>query len=951
MPPVIPIIAAAAGAAASSIAGGALTGAIIGAVVTVGTGLAAQTLLNPGSPKQDATALRTALSAGFSNLQDRNTGVRDVLTSNIGSIPVVYGQFRVGGPIVYAGTAGTSNKFLFLAVPLCEGPIQSFDEIYIDGVERSSGRFESAIFGLEGKLGDDNQTPSTFMLSGPNYTSNHRFRGIATIFCDFAADAVAFPRIPVLQGLIKGRLVYDPRNSTTAYSNNPALCIRDYLTGRFINGKLAYGMGVPASEIDDASFIAAANYCDQSVSYNGVSMARYTLDGAILTDQTHTQNIKEMLSSCRGMLIFSGGKYSLKINKPETATFAFSEDNIIGGWSISRTGKRGKKNRVEAQYIDKSKLYETDIWAYTSDTYLASDNATESTLSLQFPLTTDRARVRALALMALRQTRLDTQVEFKATIAAMQVEAGDVVTITHATPGWVSKKFRIDRILLTGIDEVTINATEYDDAVYNLDNTTDTLTGSQSTLPSPFIINPPGVPSITQVFETDSGGYPVIKVTVSWTEPPDSPLVGNYESQYKLNSSSTWIALSKSFERSAVIKGLSPGLYDIRVRAFNTLGKGSDWAQASREILPDTTVPVDMTGIRANVNSGNIKLQWNQHPSSTVTGGGYIVIRHSPLTSGAAWNNIPSFEYRVSGDKIEATLPLLQGTYMIKAENYAGVQSVNYLSYVYVAVEQEPVLLAIRDNEAPSFSGAKTNMVATSGQLFLDGSGLFDSGVGNFDSAVGNFDDQGGFYTSGTYLHDATLDLGYVYFFRLKKNYTGTLSDLLNNFDVRTGLFDDQTGLFDGTNENNVTVKTYYRVTDADPATNPNYSAWTEYDNTEAKGRAIQLKLEVTTANTQQNIYIDTLYTDVLMNRRTTGLGDQVIAATGNTITYSKKFYQKPFINITIKDQQSGDYPVITAESISGFTLQIKNSSNVGVARLVDWSATGYGEETSSTSY
>ena len=58
---------------------------------------------------------------------------------------------------------------------------------------------------------------------------------------------------------VQGKKVYDPRSGITAYSNNPWLCIRDYLTDT------RYGCRVPAAMIDDASFISEANYAEQRV--------------------------------------------------------------------------------------------------------------------------------------------------------------------------------------------------------------------------------------------------------------------------------------------------------------------------------------------------------------------------------------------------------------------------------------------------------------------------------------------------------------------------------------------------------------------------------------------------------------------------------------------------------------------------------------------------------------
>ena len=57
---------------------------------------------------------------------------------------------------------------------------------------------------------------------------------------------------------MRGKKVFDPRTGLTSFSSNPALCIRDYLLSD-------YGLGAALDEIDEASFIAAANLCDEPV--------------------------------------------------------------------------------------------------------------------------------------------------------------------------------------------------------------------------------------------------------------------------------------------------------------------------------------------------------------------------------------------------------------------------------------------------------------------------------------------------------------------------------------------------------------------------------------------------------------------------------------------------------------------------------------------------------------
>ena len=72
-------------------------------------------------------------------------------------------------------------------------------------------------------------------------------------------DSNAFSGLPTVTADVRGRTLFDPRDGQTRYSNNAALAVRDYLTNP-LNGR-----GVGTNNVDDLSFIAAANACDARI--------------------------------------------------------------------------------------------------------------------------------------------------------------------------------------------------------------------------------------------------------------------------------------------------------------------------------------------------------------------------------------------------------------------------------------------------------------------------------------------------------------------------------------------------------------------------------------------------------------------------------------------------------------------------------------------------------------
>ena len=66
-----------------------------------------------------------------SNLESAR-GILINKSSNNASIPVIYGQRQIGITRVYLQTSGTDNQYLYMAGVLCEGEINSIQQIRID---------------------------------------------------------------------------------------------------------------------------------------------------------------------------------------------------------------------------------------------------------------------------------------------------------------------------------------------------------------------------------------------------------------------------------------------------------------------------------------------------------------------------------------------------------------------------------------------------------------------------------------------------------------------------------------------------------------------------------------------------------------------------------------------------------------------------------------------------
>jgi hypothetical protein len=439
--------------------------------------------------------------------------------------------------------------------------------------------------------GADNQTADTYLQDRVSaWTSAHRLQGTAYVYLRLTYDQEMFPGgIPTITADVKGVKVYDPRTSTTAWSDNPALCIRDYLTNT------RYGRGIDSSLIDDTSFSAAANYCDELVTIGGESIKRYTLNGVVDTSRTSLDNIKEMLTACRGFLVFTGGKYRLIIDKPETATFTFDEDNITGSWSIGLGNKQNTFNRIRVNFFNPDRSWQPDVTAVESTALRANDNGLLLEREIELPFTTSEARAKAIATMNLNQSRQQVTCEFTATIEGLRCEVGDVVNITHETPGWSAKKFRIVEMALQSTDEVRIKAIEYDATVYDFGTIPASDPTPNTNLPDPYFVTAPDGMGINETLFFISPNIHN-RVTVEWQHNAQE-FVARYELEYQDVLDSHWTPIGNFVNQITTIDDVDPGFYNFRVRAVNAFGGVSAWYTIYNQevkgtsVLPAVTTP------------------------------------------------------------------------------------------------------------------------------------------------------------------------------------------------------------------------------------------------------------------------------------------------------------------------------------------------------------------------
>jgi hypothetical protein len=488
-------------------------GGIVDAVVSVVSSFISWLIPIPEVPDFDTNA-------------ETEKGVLINKSSNNAQIPVVYGERQVGITRVFLETSGTDNEYLYMAGVLCEGEIQSIEEVYIDDklvtfasalthgsvVEVGSGdanfyKDSTSHIQVQAFLGLDNQVSSSILSTSTNWGANHRLRGVAYLALRFKWNQDIFGQIPQVKVTLKGRKIYDPRTTTTAYSSNPALCLLDYLRSS------RYGKGLPDSafEANFQSFQDSANEAETQVTpYSGGTDINVFDTNAVLdSSQKIIDNVKKLLNPMRALFTYTEGVYKLKIESTGSPVKTITADYVVGGAKVLGERKNNKYNRVIGTFVNPEKNWQQDTISFPPAddsalpladqhaTMLALDNGTLLEGNFDFPNVTSPYQAEDLCEIILRRSRNQLQVQLRLTSEFLDLAIGDIVGITYPSGGFNNKPFRVLGMTINEDLTVDVQLFEHQDNFYTWTSKAEAPTIADTNLPNPFSVQPPASVTLT----------------------------------------------------------------------------------------------------------------------------------------------------------------------------------------------------------------------------------------------------------------------------------------------------------------------------------------------------------------------------------------------------------------------------------------------------------------------
>ena len=909
---------------------------------------------------------------GTNEFDDFERGILLNKQSNDANIPVIYGERLVGGTRVFMETSGTDNTYLYMAIAMAEGEINSIEEIRVDdkvvtfasslsdGTEVEVGSGDSnfyknseSLIRIQPFFGTDSQSASSLLSTLSSWGSNHRLRGVCYLALRFKWNQDAFTGIPKVQAKIKGKKVVSYNSSlvaqSSAFKTNPAWCLLDYLTNE------RYGKGIAISEIDLQSFYDASVVCETQVTpYSGASDINIFDTNTVLdTSQKIIDNVRELLKGCRGYLPYTGGKYKLIIETTGSASITLTEDDIIGGYNLSIPTKNERYNRVIVGFVNPDRNYQVDEVQFPpiDDSSLpsADQHATMKTADggfllegrFTFKTLTSPYQAEEMAEVILRRSREAITLGLNVSFDAYDLAIGDIVNITHSSLGFSAKAFRVMGITFNEDFTIGLSLVEYQASHYTWANKTEVSSTPTTNLPNPFTIQPPASVTLSDQLIEYNDGTVIVALDVSIGASPDS-FIDFYQVEYKLSTDSDFIIYAQgSGLNHRVLNVIDQSTYDVRVKAVNTLGVSSTYVSAQRTIVGAIAPPSDVTGLSCNILGQEAHLSWEQISDLDLA---FYNLRFSEETDGTAdWQNSVALVEKVSRPATSISVPARTGTYLIKAVDKLGNFSSNATAIISNVTSALNFNAVATQSEHPSFAGTLTNTVITDNAIELDSSELFDSASGNFDDETTRFFDSGvanaDFQSSGNYEFANVIDIGAKHTARITASLTQTSDNPDDLFDNRSGNFDDASSNFDGDTPANCNAHIEIATSDD----NTTYTDFRTFVIGEYTARYFKFRVVLISRDGASTPVVSEVTVTVDMQDRIFS-GNDIVSGTGTkSITFTNPFKSGNYaVGITGQGMATGDYFTVSNKTINGFDVAFFNSSNSGVSKTFDFIAKGF---------
>ena len=797
------------------------------AVGYIATTLVTSALLSALAPKPDFGSI------GSGGLLVNNKGATE-------PAQVVYGQVRKGGTVTFVESTGDNNKILHQIIVLAAHEVEEIGDIYLNDevVTMSNEDVTSAPFNgfvkIYKHLGDQTSINDAFanssstlantIISETSADNNFVGKGLAYLYCRFTYDQDAFVNgLPVVTAVIKGKKVtktVSGVDQTPVYSNNAAWVIKDYLTSN-------YGMNDDDTNIDYTTFEAAADVCDQTdILSDGT--AQYTVNGVVNLNQPIRTVLEQMMTSCGGTLFWGAGMWKLYAGEFTAPTKTFTLDDLRSGISLdTRVSSRDNFNKVTGTFIDKDQDWiSADYPAVSSTTFLNEDNGVETPLDLALPYTTNNFAAQRLAKQMLFRSREQISLSADFGLEALDVEVGDFVKFRNERYGWgegSEKTFEVIGWRLNpdpdNLDlRVNLTLRESSQAAFGFSEADEReIISNNSTLLKYYEVPTIGITVSQEYREVNENvvNALVVSVTSNAIDRVDSVIL-----KYKKTSDANFKSVGQTIlvnegnnaGRFEIVGVDAPQInqgpinYTVSVTPVNALGFKGETITTTYNLTADTTPPSAPASLTHLLSGGTIFFSWSAVSELDLSH--YKVYYSANGSANFSDDTVSEKISKIARPATSISYPALAGKFFITSVDKTGNESVAAASTTVLNSELPELGQSDTDTENPDFSGAKTNLTVSGGNLFMSSYATAGAtGVYNFYHDGNSYFDVG---TSRTVRISTSVTTS-----RKHADAVGgevNWDAIPNNWDTWPGNFDDWTD--ETTNFGDFSVLTQARAAD-----------------------------------------------------------------------------------------------------------------------------------------
>lgn len=596
-------IAGAIGLAGATILG-VSAASLIGGVVVTGGLIAASYFLSPTAKK----------AAPFSSPAPQ---YQAVINQASGPRRRGYGRVKAGGTRAFWDSR---DGLLYQIVMMHSGTVDGFEKYYLGDQEvtlAGDGNVEQApktgyayIYPF---LGGTSQVALAGLVSTfPGiWTEQHQLKGIAYLGAVFKSPPAetymeVFPEghnTPV-RAVVRLSRVFDPRSSTTAWSDNPALCIRDFLVH-------PDGYRLTASDIDTASFNAMADLCDEAVALAaGGSEVRYRLWGMYDLNADPKETLSRMLATCDGELFENAaGKIEIRGGKWDEPTVTIEDKDVLSFTLEQGNDAFAAFNQLRILYTSPNHDYQSTEAQEWDD---LTDQATRGVISQDFPVDMVPSPSQARRLAKIYRAKQNPRWRGTVSTNLVGLNARGERTLRLVLP-----ELQINDTFLIISHAIRADMTGCEIGIVSLGEETYEWTTAEegASPPAPQVTTPStALPTPSMTIDVQSRqvtAASVAAVVVASVTPPARTDI-RLESQIRLDSSSIWEGMSTATGEFESVSGVvvDDETYKVRSR-FRTAGAVGPWTtEQTIVITANPTAPAAPSSFSAIESSGNSVLNW-----------------------------------------------------------------------------------------------------------------------------------------------------------------------------------------------------------------------------------------------------------------------------------------------------------------------------------------------------